>query len=186
MASMPSFSRVCWPSREQWASSDAKGLAIALQNGVATLFKFDGQTFRINCQFHAGGEANKVICVRQRIRFVEVVNRPSTCDLPSHASAKTAHVEITDGQNCGSVTEVAQKVGPELDPAIERATKEKKRIFTHLLMLVAQIAFNDIRTAAHPVFIALCGLDDVHVRFAPANEPTIFEPGGICSIGKFP
>jgi hypothetical protein len=88
-------------------------------------------------------------------------------------------VEVANGQDSGSVTKVAAQFGPELGPAIERATKEKKRIFAHFLVLIAEVAFNDICTAAHPVFVALCGLDDVHVRFAPVNEPTIFEPGGL-------
>src|ERR1017187_7809334 len=61
-------------SKNKWATAGFQRLLISLQNGAATLFESDRQLFRVDNNLYAGRQAHQIICIRQRIRFVEIID----------------------------------------------------------------------------------------------------------------
>src|ERR1017187_5423654 len=100
-------------SKNEWATSGFQRLSMSLQNGSAPFFESDCQVFRVDNNLYAGRQAHQIICIRQSIRFVEIIDtqdsRPSvsrqvpklpTCRSPTAntlgASRRLAH---TSGQS---------------------------------------------------------------------------------------
>src|ERR1700686_5639986 len=149
-------------SQNKWATSGFQHLLISLQNGTATFFKPDCQVFRVDKNLYAGRQAHQIICIRQRIRFVEVIDAPGEPTLGVAPSSKTADMQISHRQYFGSITQVGAYLGPKLRPAVKRSSEKEERAFSHLLVLQSQVSFNNGRTTAHPVFVALSRLMDIH------------------------
>src|ERR1035438_6408875 len=112
-------------SKNEWATAGFQRLLISLQNGTATFFESDSQLFRVDNNLHAGRQAHQIICIRQRIRFVEIIDTPGQPTLRVAPGSKTAD-----------------------------------------MVLQSQVGFDDGRTTAHPVFVALGRLMNIHFSAA--------------------
>src|ERR1017187_5443211 len=160
--------------KNKWTTSNFQRLLIPLQNGTATFFESDCQVFRVDNNFYAGRQAHQVICIRQRIRFVEIIDTPGQPTLRVAPGSKTADMEISYCQYSWSIAQAGAYVRPKLSPPVKcPAEKEEWAVF-HLLMLQSQGGFDDGRTTAHPVFIALGRLMNIHFSAAlcgPCQSP---------------
>ena len=92
--------------KNKWTTSNFQRLPIPFQNGTATFFESDCQLFRIDNYFYAGRQAHQIICIRQRIRLVEIIDTPAQPTLGVALSSKTADMEISYRQYFGSITQV--------------------------------------------------------------------------------
>src|ERR1700680_4025396 len=153
-------------SQNKWATSGFQHLLISLQNGTATFFKPDCQVFRVDNNLYAGRQAHQIICIRQKIRFVEIIDSPGQSTLGITPSSKTADMQISYRQYFGSITQVGAYLRPKLSPPVKRPAEKEEGAFSHLLVLQSQVGFDDGRTTAHPVFVAPCRLMNIH--FSPA------------------
>jgi hypothetical protein len=95
-------------------------------------------------------------------------------------------MEVADGQDFGSGTQIAAQFGPDLCPTKKVLRKKRKWIFAHLLVLVAQMAFHYVGTLTHLVFVAPGGLGDVHFVSRLSMNPQFSNSEVWRSIGKFP
>src|ERR1039458_155253 len=82
-------------SKNKWAAAGFQRLLISLQNGTATFIESDSQLFRVDNNLYAGRQAHQVICIRQRIRFVEIIDTPGQPTLRVAPGSKTADMEIS-------------------------------------------------------------------------------------------
>src|ERR1700730_4091302 len=80
------------------ASSVLEGLLVSVHNRVARVFKFDIQGTEIDGDLRAGGEANQIIRVSQRMRLIEVVASPTEPALGIPPGTKTSYVKVPDRQ----------------------------------------------------------------------------------------
>src|ERR1700675_1508327 len=142
-------------SKNKWATSDFQRLLISLQNGTATFFKSDCQLFRVDNNLYTGRQAHQIICIRQRIRFVEIIDTPGQPTLAAAPSSKAADMQISYRQYLRSITQTGASLRPKLGPPVERPAEKEKRAFSHLLVLQSQASFDDGCTTAHPIFVAL-------------------------------
>src|SRR6202049_451381 len=149
-------------SKHKWATSGFERLLLSLQNGTATFFKSDCQLFRVNNNPYAGRKAHQIICIRQRIRFVEIIDTPGQPTLSIAPSPKTADMEISYCQYFGGITQAGTYFRPELSPPVKRPAEKEERAFSHSLVLQSQVSFDDGRTTAHPVFVALGRIMKIH------------------------
>src|ERR1700736_1441439 len=149
-------------SKNKWATSGFQRLLISLQNGTATFFKSDCQMFRVDNNLYAGRQAHQIIRIGQRIRFVEVIDTPGQPTLVVTPSSKTADMQIAYRQYFGGITQVGTYFRPKLSPPVKRPAEKEERAFSHLLVLQSQVSFDDGRTTAHPVFVALGRLMNIH------------------------
>src|ERR1035441_6037867 len=149
-------------SKNKWTTSNFQRLLIPLQNGTATFFESDCQVFRVDNNLYAGRQAHQIICIRQRIRFVEIIDTPGQPTLGVTPSSKTADMEISHRQYFGSITQGGTYLRPKLSPPVKRPAEKEEGAFSHLLVLQSQVSFDDGRTTAHPVFVALCRLMNIH------------------------
>src|SRR6202140_1699254 len=153
-------------SQNKWATSGFQHLLISLQNGTATFFKPDCQVFRVDDNLYAGRQAHQIICIRQRIRFIEIIDTPGQPTLHIAPGSKTADMEISYCQYFGGITQAGAYVRPKLSPPVKRPAEKQERAFSHLLVLQSQVGFDDGRTTAHPVFVALGCLMNIHFSAA--------------------
>src|SRR5450631_2941662 len=149
-------------SKNKWATAGFQRLLISLQNGTAPFFESDCQVFRVDNNLYAGRQAHQIICIRQRIRFVEIIDTPGQSTLGVAPSSKTADMQISHRQYFGSITQVGAYLRPKLSPPVKRPAEKEEGAFSHLLVLQSQTSFDDGRTTAHPVFVALCRLMNIH------------------------
>src|ERR1017187_5303254 len=149
-------------SKNEWATSGFQRLLISLQNGTAPFFESDCQVFRVDNNLYAGRQAHQIICIRQRIRFVEVIDTPGQPTLGVTPRSKTADMQISHRQYFGSITQVGAYLRPKLSPPVKCPAEKEERAFSHLLVLQSQVSLDDGRTTAHPVFVALGRLMNVH------------------------
>src|SRR6202521_3088386 len=152
--------------KNKWTTSNFQRLLIPLQNGTATFFESDCQVFRVDNNLYAGRQAHQIICIRQRIRFVEIINTPAQATLRVAPGSKTADMEISCCQYFGGITQAGAYVRPKLSPPVKRPTEKEERAFSHFLVLQSQVGFDDGRTTAHPVFVALGCLMNIHFSAA--------------------
>src|ERR1700681_1777492 len=75
-------------------------------------------------------------------------------------------MEIPNCQYFGGITHAGAYVRPKLSPPVKRSAEKEERAFSHLLVLQSQVGFDDGRTTAHPVFIALGRLMNIHLSAA--------------------
>src|ERR1700676_3512007 len=139
-------------SKNEWATARFERLLISLQNGIATFFKSDCQLFRVDDNLYAGRQAHQIIGIRQRIRFIEIIDTPGQPTLRVAPGSKTADMEISYCQYFGGITQAGAYVRPKLSPPVKRPAEKEERAFSHLLVLQSQLGFDDGRTTAHPVF----------------------------------
>src|ERR1700726_3955094 len=102
--------------KNEWAAARFERLLISLQNGTATFFKSDCQLFRIDDNLYAGRQAHQIICIRQGIRFIEIIDTPGQPTLRVAPGSKTSDMEIPYGQYFGSITQAGAHVRPKLSP----------------------------------------------------------------------
>src|ERR1039457_2142023 len=133
-------------SKNKWATSGFQGLLISIQNDTATFFKSDCQLFRVDNNPYAGRQPHQIICIRQRIRFVEIIDTPGQPTLRIAPSPKTANMEISYCQYFGGITQAGTYVRPKLSPPVKRPAEKEERVFSHLLVLQSQVGFDDART----------------------------------------
>src|ERR1022692_2593036 len=155
-------------SKNEWATSGFQSLLISLQNGTAPFFESDCQVFRVDNNLYARRQAHQIICIRQRIRFVEVIDTPGQPTLGVAPSSKTADMQISYRQYFGSITQVGAYLRPKLSPPVKRPAEKEEGAFSHLLVLQSQMIFYDGRTTAHPVFVASGRLMNIH--FPPLSR----------------
>src|SRR6202049_5193920 len=153
-------------SKNKWATSGFQRLLISLQNGTATFFKSDCQMFRVDNNLYAGRQAHQIIRIGQRIGFVEVIDTPGQPTLGVAPSSKTADMQISHRQYFGSIPQVGAYLRPKLSPPVKRPAEKEEGAFSHLLVLQSQVGFDDGRTTAHPVFVALGRLMNIHFSAA--------------------
>src|ERR1700686_1137182 len=153
-------------SQNKWATSGFQHLLISLQNGTATFFKPDCQVFRVDNNLYAGRQAHQIICIRQRIRFVEIIDTPGQPTLSVAPSPKTADRDISYCQYFGGVTQAGAYFRPKLSPPVKRPAEKQERAFSHSLVLQSKVSFDDGRTTAHPLFVALGRLMNIHFSAA--------------------
>src|ERR1700675_2168942 len=149
-------------SKNKWATSDFQRLLISLQNGTATFFKSDCQLFRVDNNLYTGRQAHQIICIRQRIRFVEIIDTPGQPTLSVAPSTKTADMEISYCQYLGGITQVGAYFRPKLSPPVKRPAEKQERAFSHSLVLQSQVGFDDGSTTPHPIFVCLGGFMNIH------------------------
>src|ERR1022692_2542279 len=149
-------------SKNKWATAGFQSLLISLQNGTATFFESDSQLFRVDNNLHAGRQAHQIICIRQRIRFVEIIDTPGQPTLRVAPSSKTADMEISYCQYFGGITQAGAYVRPKLSPPVKCPAEKEEWAVSHLRVLQSQVGFDDSRTTAHPVFVALGRLMNIH------------------------
>src|ERR1700686_5363832 len=130
-------------SENKWATTGFQCFLISLQNGTATFFESDCQLFRVDHNFYAGGQAHQIICIRQRIRFVEIIDTPAQPTLRVAPGSKTADMEISYCQYFGGITQAGAYVRPKLSPPVKRPAEKEERAFSHLLLLQSQVCFDD-------------------------------------------
>src|ERR1700680_2362887 len=128
-------------SKNKWAIAGFQCLLTSLQNGNATFFESDRQLFRVDNNLYAGGQ-------------------------PHPPGAKTADMEISYCQYFGGITQAGAYVRPKLSPPVKRPAENEERAFSHLLVLQSQVGFDDGRTTAPPVFVALGCLMNIHFSAA--------------------
>src|ERR1017187_5624985 len=75
-------------------------------------------------------------------------------------------MEISYCQYFGSITQVGAYLRPKLSPPVKRPAEKEEGAFSHLLVLQPQVSFDDGRTTAHPGFVALCRLMNIHFSAA--------------------
>src|ERR1019366_1107169 len=155
-------------SKNKWATSGFQRLLIPLQNGIATFFESECQMFRVDNNLYAGRQTHQIICIRQRIRFVEIIDTPGQPPLGVAPSSKTADMQISHRQYFGSITQVGAYLRPKLSPPVKSPAEKEKQALSHLLVLQSQMSFYDGRTTAHPVFVALGRLMNIH--FPPLSR----------------
>src|ERR1022692_2072330 len=153
-------------SKNKRATAGFQCLLISLQNGTATFFESDSQLFRVDNNLYAGRQAHQIICIRQRIRFVEIIDTPGQPTFRVAPGSKTADMEISYCQYFGGFTQAGAYVRPKLSPPVKRPAEKEERTLFHLLVLRSQVGFDDDRTTAHPVFIALGSLVNIHFSTA--------------------
>src|ERR1039458_4770550 len=153
-------------SKNKWATAGFQRLLISFQNGTATFFESDSQLFRVDNNLYAGRQAHQIICIRQRIRFVEIIDTPGQPTLRVAPGSKTADMEISYCQYFGSITQAGAYVRPELSPPVKCPAEKEEWAVSHLLVLQSQVGFDDGRTTAHPVFVALGRLMNIHYSAA--------------------
>src|ERR1035438_1230955 len=146
-------------SKKKWATAGFQRLLISFQNGTATFFESDSQLFRADNSLYAGREAHQIICIRQRIRFVKIVDTPGQPTLRVAPSSKTADMEISYCQYFGGITQAGAYVGPKLSPPVKRPAEKEEWAFSHLLVLQSQVGFDDGCTTANPDFVGLGRLE---------------------------
>src|ERR1017187_624765 len=132
-------------SKNKWATTSFQRLLISLQNGTATFFESDSQLFRVDNNPYAGRQAHQIICIRQRIRFVEIIDTPGQPTLAVAPSPKTADMEISYCQYFGCITQVGAYFRPKLSPSVKRPAEKEEGAFSHLLVLQSQVSFDDGR-----------------------------------------
>src|ERR1700730_6841578 len=162
--------------KNEWATAPFERLLISLQNGTATFLKSDCQLFRVDNNLYAGRQAHQIICIRQGIRFVEIIDTPGQPTLRVAPGSETADMEISYCQYFRSITHAGAYVRPKLSPPVKRSAKKEERVFSHLLMLQSQVGFDDGRTTAHPVFVALGRLMNIHFPMAFARPSNHHRP----------
>src|ERR1700681_518134 len=111
-------------SKNKWATSGFQRLLISLQNGTATFFKPDGQVFRVDHNLYAGRQAHQIICIRQRRRFVEIIDTPGQPTLSVSPRAKTADMQIAHRQYLRSIMKIGAYIWPQLSPPIKCPSEE--------------------------------------------------------------
>src|ERR1700686_3424246 len=153
-------------SENKWATTGFQCFLISLQNGTATFFESDCQMFRVDNNLYAGRQAHQIVCIRQRIRFVEIIDTPGQPTLGVAPSSKTADMQIPHRQYFRSIPQVGPYLRPKLSPPVKRPAEKEERAFSHLLVLQSQVSFDDGRTTAHPVFVALGRLMNIHFSAA--------------------
>src|ERR1017187_9195106 len=117
-------------SKNKWTTSGFQRLLISLQNGTAAFLESDCQVFRVDNNLYARGQAHQVICIRQRIRFVEVINTPGQPTLAVAPSSKTADMQISYRQYFGSITQVGAYLRPKLSPPVKRPAEKEEGAFS--------------------------------------------------------
>src|ERR1022692_1494711 len=158
-------------SKNKWATAGFQSLLISLQNGTATFFESDSQLFRVDNNLHAGRQAHQIICIRQRIRFVEIIDTPGQPTLRVAPSSKTADMEISYCQYFGGITQAGAYVRPKLSPPVKCPAEKEEWAVSHLRVLQSQVGFDDGRITADPVFVALGRLMNIHFS-APFVRPS--------------
>src|ERR1700693_1737855 len=153
-------------SKNEWATSSFQRLQISLQNGTATFFESDCQLFRIDNNPYAGRQTHQIIRIRQRIRFVKIIDTPGQPTLRVAPGSKTADMEISYCQYFGGITQAGAYVRPKLSPPVKCAAEKQERAFSHLLVLQSKVGFYDGRTTAHPILVALGRLMNIHFSAA--------------------
>ena len=78
-------------------------------------------------------------------------------------------MEISDCQYFGGAMQAGAYVRPQLSPPVKRPAEIEEQTFSHLLVLQAQVSFDDGHTSAHPGLIAVGRLMDIHL-------PAVFHP----------
>jgi hypothetical protein len=71
-------------------------------------------------------------------------------------------MEISYCQYFGGITQAGAYVRPKLSPPVKRPTEKEELAFSHFLVLQSQVGFDDGGTTAHPVFVALGCLMNIH------------------------
>src|ERR1017187_6770451 len=153
-------------SKNKRATAGLQRLLISLENGTATFFESDSQLFRVDNNLYAGRQTHQIICIRQRIRFVEIIDTPGEPPLRVAPGSKTADMEISYCQYFGGITQAGAYVRPELSPPVKCPAKKEEWAVSHLLVLQSQVGLDDRRTTAHPVFVALGRLMNIHFSAA--------------------
>src|ERR1700687_2751716 len=113
-------------SKNEWATSSFQRLLISLQNGTATFFESDCQVFRVDNNLYAGRQAHQIICIRQRIRFVEIIDTPGQPTFGVAPSSKTADMEISYCQYFGRITQGGAYLRPKLNPPVKRPAEKEE------------------------------------------------------------
>ena len=101
---------------------------------------------------------------RQDGSFVEIIDAPNQSALDVTPRAKILDMQITNGENMGSLGQVGTNLRPNLHPAIEGCPKKRKNGFRHALMFQAKIGLHQLGVAAEPLFKAMRCLDNIHLR----------------------
>src|ERR1039457_5783014 len=153
-------------SKNKWATACFQRLLISLQNGTATFFESDSQLFRVDNNLYAGRQAHQITCIRQRIRFVEIIDTPGQPALRVAPGSKTADMEISYCQYFGGITQAGAYVRPELSTPVKCPAEKEEWAVSHSLVLQSQVGLDDGRTTSHPVFVALGSLMNFHFSAA--------------------
>src|SRR5487761_1081729 len=122
-------------SKNKRAPSGVQGLLRFLPKGTANFFKSDCQFFRVDNNPYAGRQAHQIICIRQRIRFVEIIDTPGQPTLRIAPSPKTADMEISYCQYFGGITQAGAYFRPNLSPSVKCPAEKQERAFSHSLVL---------------------------------------------------
>src|ERR1035441_5084133 len=69
--------------------------------------------------FTPGRQAHQIICIRQRIRFVEIIDTPGQPTFRVAPGSKTADMEISYCQYFGGITQAGAYVRPKLSPPVK-------------------------------------------------------------------
>src|ERR1035441_9747030 len=101
-------------SKNKWATAGFQSLLISLQNGTAAFFESDSQLFRVDNNLHAGCQAHQILCIRQRIRFVEIIATPGQPTLRVAVVSKAPDMEVSYCQPFGTITQAGTYVRPKL------------------------------------------------------------------------
>src|ERR1022692_3339879 len=125
-------------SKNKWTTSNFQRLLIPLQNGTATFFESDRQLFRVDNNLYAGPQAHQIICIRQRIRFVEIINTPGQATLRVAPGSKTADMEISYCQYSGGITQAGAYVWPKSSPPVKCPAEKEEWAVSHLRVLQSQ------------------------------------------------
>src|ERR1039458_9590686 len=107
-------------SKNKRATAGLQRLLISLENGTATFFESDSQLFRVDNNLYAGRQTHQIICIRQRIRFVEIIDTPGEPPLRVAPGSKTAYMEISYCQYFGEIGRTGAYVRPKLSPPVKR------------------------------------------------------------------
>src|SRR5450755_2329763 len=95
--------------------------------------------FRVDNNLYAGRQAHQVICIRQRIRFVEIIDTPGQPTLRVAPGSKTADMEISYCQYFGGITQAGAYVRPKLSPPVKCPAEKEEWAVSHLRVLQSQV-----------------------------------------------
>lgn len=149
-------------TQNEWPAFFTQTLLVALENGVADVGAFDGETSGLGSEMGADRKPYQIDGISHRRSLIEVIDTPDEAAFDVAPGAKVFDMEIADGEQARRPGQVRAYFRPELHPTIKGGAEEAKKITPHGGVFQAEISFVDLRPQGKPLLELARGFNDVH------------------------
>src|SRR5438270_10191720 len=108
------------------------------------------------------GKADEIVAIGKGMRLIKVIDSPDQATFGIAPRTEIFHMQIADRKHVGSFGKIGTYLGPDLCPAVERGTQERKNACLHVGVFEKKIFRDKSGVLSQPLFKLTGGFDDVH------------------------